>query len=138
MHACALITCFSISRSAMSSLLVQDFGKAGAELAEHVVGGQGVSIGGGRNAPVQAKVPRGSRLHQIVEWLKGGEGDPLIVSHSCACFGVFVAGCCARAACCCLAVQWSIGSSAFSVCGLPVVLRFISMLTSTACLCNLT
>ena len=64
----------------MFCLPVQDFGKAGEALAEHVVGGQGISVGGGRGGPIQAKVPRGSRLHQIVEWLKGGEGDPLIVS----------------------------------------------------------
>ena len=60
-------------------MLVQDFGKAGEALAEQVVGGQGISMGGGRGGPIQAKVPRGSRLHQIVEWLSGGEGDPLIV-----------------------------------------------------------
>ena len=49
------------------SLLISGSAKGGGET--HIEG-----------APTDVTIRKGTRLHQIVQWLQGGDGDPLIVS----------------------------------------------------------
>ena len=62
------------------SLLVQGFGKAEPPPKTAEIEGGVDPEQPPQQAPKQEwRVPRGSRLHQIVAWLRSGKGDPLVV-----------------------------------------------------------